>query len=152
MQKNYFNINCSQYFYGNSCWVQFKNADTSAKTISTTKTTTTGQTRNKKLDPVAMKTVYSNILKSLVTAGTITQPQSDKVLAAETKNSPQSIAISKTTGASKPKGINKPNGRRPMNNRLSILVTKKVITLAQSNIINQKIQESMKISKSSKTT
>ena len=128
------------------------NTTTTAKTISTTKTTTTGQARNKKFDPTAMKTLYSNVLKSLVTAGTITQIQSDKVLTAETTNTPQSIAASKVTGTAVPKGTNKPNGRRPMNDRLSVLVTRKVITLAQFDTINQKIKEAMKINRSSKTT
>ena len=95
-----------------------------------------------------MKTLYSNVLKSLVTAGTITQIQSDKVLSAETRNTAKSMA----TGTACQKGTNKPNGRRPMNNRLSVLVTSKVITLAQYTTINQKIKEAMKISMSSKTT
>jgi len=128
------------------------NTTTTAKTVSATQPTATGQARNKKFDPVAMKTLYSNVLKSLVTAGTITQIQSDKVLAAETKNTAQSIATSKATGTAVPKGTNKPNGRRPMNNRLSVLVTSKVITLAQFDTINQKIKEAMKISRGSKTT
>jgi len=124
-----------------------KNADTSAKTTTTSaQPIATGQALNKKFDPVAMKTLYSNVLKSLVTAKTITQLQSDKVLAAETRNAPQS------KGTSKQRGINKPNGRRPTNNKLSALVTKKVITLAQFDIINQKIQEAMKNSKSTKST
>lgn len=130
-----------------------KATTTKAKTISTKSTTiATGKTRNKKFDPVAMKTLYSNVLKSLVTTGTITQSQSDKVLAAETKNTAQSIATSKATGTAVPKGTNKPNGRRPVNNRLSVLVTSKVITLAQFTTINQKNKEAMKISMSSKTT
>ena len=137
-----------------------KSADTSANTttatpakaVSTTQPTATGKTRNNKFNPVAMKTLYSNVLKSLVTAGTITQIQSNKVLAAETRNTVQSIAMSKETGTAVPKGTNKPDGRRPMNNRLSVLVTSRVITLAQFTTINQKIKEAMKINRSSKAT
>ena len=58
-----------------------------------------------------MKALYSNTLKSLVTDGTITQSQSDKVLVAETKNTPQNTA----TGKDRAKGVNKPNGRKSTN-------------------------------------
>ena len=127
-----------------------KSADTNAETSNNKQPFANGQARNRNFDPVAMKTLYSNVLKSLVTAKTITQLQSDKVLAEETKNEAKNVGMNKPSGTVKPIGTNKaggsnnPNGRRPMNNRLSVLVTKKVITLAQSDTINQKIQEAMK--------
>jgi hypothetical protein len=129
-----------------------KSTDTNAETSNSKQPFANGQARNRNFDPVAMKTLYSNVLKSLVTSGTITQIQSNKVLAAETKNTAQSIATSKPTGTAVPKGTNKPNGRRPTNDRLSVLVTSKVITLAQFTTINQKNKEAMKTSMMSKTT
>ena len=139
-----------------------KNADKNAERSNNKQPFANGQVRNKNFDPVAMKTLYTNVLKPLVTAGTITQSQSDKVLAEETKNETQNVGMNKPSGeikrsdtkkpseADKSSDTNKPNGRRPMNNRLSALVTKKIITLAQSDTINQKIQEAMKNMQSSK--
>lgn len=131
-----------------------KKADTSSQT------TTTGQTVNRKFDPAVIKTRYEDALKSLVTAGTITQVQSDKVLEAVTKNVPQSGNQSKGEN-------NKPNGQqsnqqgqtkgtgsgqnRPRNNQLSALVTSGVITQAQADTINEKVAETMKNNQSSQS-
>ena len=132
-----------------------KSASTSAQATTTSQSTQTG---NKNFDPTAMKTLYSNVLKPLVTAKTITQSQSDKILAAETKNVQRSWGTGRPVGtatqssANRQNGTNRRNGKNTMSNKLSTLVSSKVITLAQSNTINQKIQEAMKNSQSSKST
>ena len=131
----------------------------SSKSASTSVQAT--QTGNKNFDPIAMKTLYSNVLKPLVTAKTITQSQSDKILAAETKNVQRSSGTGRPAGTATPSntnrqngtnGTNRRNGKNAMSNKLSTLVSSKVITLAQSNTVNQKIQEAMKNSQSSKST
>ena len=120
----------------------------SSKKVTTTQNTTNSQTR--KFDPAAMKTSYENVLKSLVTAGTITQAQSDKVLEAVTTNS-QGTRINKTAGTGNQNPANKPSGTRLKNNQLSALVTSGVITQTQADTINQKIQEARKNSQSNLT-
>lgn len=67
---------------------------------SSTKVADTANTNNanlqvRKFDPAAMKTLYSDTLKTLVTDGTVTQAQSDKVLEVETKNIPRGAGIAK---------------------------------------------------------
>ena len=123
--------------------------------------TTTAQTTNqsqigyKKFNSAAMKTLYSNDLKSLVKAKIITQVQSDKVLEAETKNMAQSGK--RTNGNYKQnnnQGQSNSTGsgqNRSKNNRLSALVTSKVITQAQANTINQKLGQGMKNSQTNKS-
>ena len=69
-----------------------------------------------------LRTFYSDILKALVTAKTITQTQSEIVLGELTRDVPQV------------------KGKM---NKLSALVKSLIITQAQSDIINQKIQEAM---------
>ena len=69
-----------------------------------------------------MKTIYSNILKDLVTAKTITQTESDRVFKELTRD------MSQVKG-----NINK----------LSALVKSHVITQTQADKINQKIQNAM---------
>ncbi|HEY8892717.1 MAG TPA: hypothetical protein VIM70_20985 [Clostridium sp.] len=75
----------------------------------------------------AMKTIYTDTLKGLVTAKTITQAQSDKVMEEVTKN------VSKAKGSI---------------NRLSKLVKNNVITQGQADKINQNIEKAMKSIKS----
>lgn len=67
-----------------------------------------GNTNNKAMNPTSMKTLYTNVLKELVTAKTITQEQSDKVLAAVTKNMP--------TDNQKPSDNNSAGGQKPSDN------------------------------------
>lgn len=69
-----------------------------------------------------MKTLYSNALKDLVTAKTITQTESDKVLKELTMD------------MSQVKGV------KGNINKLSALVKSHVITQAQADKINQRIQ------------
>jgi competence protein ComGC len=122
----------------------------SSKKIDTTTNTNTTNSQTRKFDPTVTKALYSDTLKNLVTAGTITQEQSDKVLEALTKNVSQGTGINKPAGttnqnpANKPSGAGKPAGTRPKNNRLSALVTSGVITQAQADTINTKISEAMK--------
>jgi hypothetical protein len=55
-----------------------------------------------------MKTLYSNVLKTLVTDSTITQTQSDKVLVSATEN---------TQGGTRPEDTAKDGGAKPKNDR-----------------------------------
>lgn len=108
-------------------------------------------------DPAAMTTAYSTVLNALVTEKTITQAQSDKVLVAVTEN----MQGGRAGGGSRPVDGQKPTGSGPVdrqnpndatqtdranpkNNRLSELITSKVITQEQADTINQKLQEAMK--------
>lgn len=126
-----------------------KSANTSDQTTDNTQSTQKG---NKRFDPTAMKTLYSSALKSLVSAKTITQSQSDKVLAVETKNVQRGTEKGRSSGTGKQSGTNKGNRKNNMGNKLSTLVSSKVITLAQSNTINQKLQDAMKDNQNSKST
>ena len=132
-------------------------------------------------DQTAMKNLYSKTLKGLVTARTITQTQSDKVLTALTQNmsqaqtgttSPQMGGQTGTTNQDQMETTNQDgtgtnnqgqmgtsnqiqsganqyqtgtsNGTSSNMNVLSSLVKSNVITQAQANIIDQKIQAAMK--------
>jgi hypothetical protein len=130
----------------------------STKTDTTTNTNTNAtNSQTRKSDPTAIKTLYSDTLKSLVTDGTITQAQSDQVLEAVTKNVPKdtetgkSAGTDKSSGTDKSKGTDKSTGTKPKNNRLSELVTSSVITQAQADTINQKVGEAMKSNQSSQS-
>ena len=121
-----------------------KASDTSA----TTNQQVAASGTNRKFDPAAMKKNYEDALKALVTAGTITQDQSDKVLAEVTKNVPKAGSQDKTQ-SSQQSGKEKNNGagngqNKPRNNQLTSLVNSGVITQAQADSINQKIRENMK--------
>ena len=83
----------------------------STKTDTTANTNTNAtNSQTRKSDPTAMKTLYSDTLKSLVTDGTITQAQSDQVLEAVTKNVPQNTGTDKSSGTDKSKGTDKTDG------------------------------------------
>jgi polyhydroxyalkanoate synthesis regulator phasin len=128
----------------------------SSKTAATSATANTGSGNTRKFDPAAMKTNYENVLKTLVTAGTITQAQSDKVLEAVTKATPKSGDQGTNQSGDKNSQV-KTNGtgntqNRTRNNPLSALVTSGVITQAQADAINQKIRENMKNSQSSQSS
>ena len=130
----------------------------STKTDTTANTNTNAtDSQTRKSDPTAMKTLYSDTLKSLVTDGTITQAQSDQVLEAVTKNVPQNTGTDKSSGTDKSKGTDKTDGTgkstgtKTKNNRLSELVTSGVITQAQADTINQKVGEAMKSNQSNQS-
>ena len=138
---------------------------------STTTSTTTPKESTNKGDSTAMKTTYTNVLKALVVAKTITQVQSDKVLAVLVKAIPSgggSQADGKKPSGTPPtdnqkqsgmasKDDKKPSGSVPTgksdskNDKLSALVTSKVITKAQAATINKNLQAAMKSSQSTKT-
>lgn len=127
---------------------------------STTTSTTSPKASTNKDNSTAMKTTYTNVLKALVTAKTITQVQSDKVLAVLVKNI-QSVggaqADGKKPGGTPPTDNKKQSGSAPTgkadskNDKLSALVTSKVITKAQAATINKNLQAAMKSSQSTKT-
>lgn len=125
-------------------------------------TNRTNQTNksNQSISTATMKTLYSNTLKELVTANTITNTQSKKVLAAITKNMSQgsvtnsSNGTTPNTGTTGTAGTTGTTGTGTTNstnqigttnntnviNGLSSLVKSKVITQVQADIIYQKIQ------------
>ena len=142
-----------------------KKADTTTTESAATETTTTSTTAPTKQTTAEIKTVYSDILKALVTDKTISQVQSDKILVEVTKVRSQDSGKERpsgTQGEDKPtgaapedgakgeapeggKGGQAPgDGTQPENDRLSTLVTSKVITQAQADTINEKIQAAMK--------
>lgn len=112
----------------------------------TTNNTINAETR--KSNPTAIKTVYSDTLKQLVIDGTITQTQSVIVLASITQNVSQGTGTLNSAGATNSagtiNGTGNPTGTIPSTNQLSALVTSNVITQAQADIINQRIQEAIK--------
>lgn len=122
----------------------------SSNKISSTSSTTSsnnGHAHNKgnrKFNPSAMKTRYETVLKELVADKTITQDQSDKILAEVTQN------------INKPRQQNNNENNQNSNyanggnrkNQLSSLVSSGVITQAQADTINQKLRDTMKNSKS----
>jgi len=103
------------------------------------------------------KLIYSNALKPLVTEGTITQKQSDKVLAAITRYMPNDTGETRTPSTSSTPGTpstSTPGTGTPITDtsnvkmipnisELNVLVKSGVITQVQANVINQKIQEIM---------
>ena len=114
-------------------------------------TNTTNQT-NKSISAAIIKTSYSNTLKELVTANTITNTQSKKILAAITKNMSQGSATNSSNAATPNTGSTKSTGTTSSTNQikttnntnvvngLTSLVKSKVITQVQSDTIYQKIQ------------
>ena len=114
---------------------------------ASSKTQSQGQTQNGKsrgrgsFNLSAMKTRYETALKELVSNRTITQAQSDKVLAALTVNVPKNTQGG--TKNSQQNNQNKSQGNwqnRSRYNPLSSLVSSGVITQAQSDTIMQKIR------------
>ena len=91
---------------------------TKAPTTTTMKSSIKGNHTKKANSTSMMKTLYSDTLKSLVTSKTITQTQSNKVLADLTKKSQV-----------------KGNA-----NKLSTLVKNRIITQSQADIINKTIK------------
>ncbi|MGV8981444.1 hypothetical protein [Clostridium sp.] len=134
----------------------------------------TKQQMNNTIKPIqssstAMTELYSKTLKQLVTAKTITQTQSSKVLAAIKNNmTPDTVTVPNTvtspdtlTTPNGPNTVTTPNGVKTPNtvtgsntvtepnttptiNGISSLVKSKVITQAQADTITLKIQEAMK--------
>lgn len=108
------------------------------------------------IDKADMKTAYSSVLKTLVSDKTITQVQSDKVLASATENMKGGRGGTRPddkaeADGEKPDGMDPSDGTMNKNNSLSELVTSKVITQAQADTINQKLQEAMMSEQNSTT-
>ena len=143
---------------------------------STTTSTTQAASNTKKNDSTTMKTIYTNVLKTLVTNKTITQAQSDKVLAVVVKDMPtgdkkqgdaaqtegqkpsgtpptdnQNSSGTAPTDGEKPSGTPRAGGTDSKNDKLSALVTSKVITQAQADTINKNAQSAMNSSMGTKT-
>lgn len=118
----------------------------SANTNTSSNTNQTQKRRN--FDPSAMKTRYENVLKELVSDKTITQDQSDKIIAEITKqaaNRPQNSGNKKNWQNNKQDGGQGGNGQHKNGgnraNQLSSLVSSGVITQAQADTITQKLRE-----------
>jgi hypothetical protein len=120
--------------------VMFAGCSATKATTTNSSTTKTTKAQTIKFNPTATKTLYTDTLKTLVTAKTITQAQSDKILVAVTTNAPKGTSTGKTKAATKP------SGTRTKNNKLATLVKSGVITQAQADTINTKISEAMKTS------
>lgn len=104
---------------------------------------------HRNFDPSAMKARYETVLKELVADKTITQDQSDKIIAEITKqatNKPQSNGNKKNWQSNKQGGGQDGNGQHKnggnRRNQLSSLVSSGVITQAQADTITQKLRES----------
>lgn len=134
-----------------------------SKTTADASTTTQTTGAIQKNDSSTMKTTYSTVLKALVTDKTITQVQSDKVLALVSKAMPtggggkadgqKPSGTAPTDGqksGEKPSGIAKQGAANSRNNQLASLVTSKVITQVQANTISTKVQAAMKSAEGSK--
>jgi hypothetical protein len=114
---------------------------------------------SKQQAPAAMTTAYSTVLEALVTEKTITQAQSDKVLVVVTANMQGGRAgggekkptASESVDEQKPTDATHIDKSKPKNDRLSELVTSKVITQIQADTIDQKLQEAMQITQSANT-
>lgn len=154
-----------------------KTASASDNTSSSAADANNKKANNNRNDPSAMKAIYTNVLKELVSDKTITQDQADKVLDALTNFTPPNGGNqngSASPNAAKPNRTpgpnqNKPDGSQQANgskgngadgngagvgrnrNRLSELVNSNVITQAQADTINQKVQEAMKNAQGNKT-
>ena len=117
----------------------------SSKDSSSTQKQSQGRFQGRgSFDPAAMKTRYENGLKELVSDGTITQDQSDKVMSTLTANldKMQQQRNSNNNGQTNNTQQNNGQGRqnRIRSNPLSELVSSGVITQAQSDAIMQKIR------------
>lgn len=118
-----------------------KSASANANTSSNSNQTQ----KHKNFDPSAMKTRYETVLKELVTDKTITQDQSDKIIAEITKqaaNRPQNSGNKKNWQNNKQGGNGQHKNGGNRGNQLSSLVSSGVITQAQADTITQKLRES----------
>lgn len=110
-----------------------------SKTASAASTTTTKTSQTNKPNADKMKTQTQESLKTLVTAGTITQAQSDKILEALTANR------GNKTGDKKEKSSQQSgDATKTRTSPLSKLVTDGVITQAQSDAVTAKMKEKFK--------
>lgn len=111
------------------------------KSLSTNKNTDNNNNNNTDSQiPNSTVEIKKNVLNDLVNENKISQIQSDKVIAALTKSMPQDMEATNAnmTNTNNEAGII--NDKMPNKNKLYGLVTSGVITQAQSNTINQKIQ------------
>lgn len=120
----------------------------SASANSNTASNTNQAQKRRNFDPSAMKTRYETILKGLVADKTITQDQSDKIIAEITKqaaNRPQNSDNKKNWQNNKQGSGQGGNGQHRnggnKKNQLSSLVSSGVITQAQADKITEKLRE-----------
>jgi competence protein ComGC len=118
----------------------------SKSTTSSTSKSTTSSTNKSTASSDDRKTQIQNNIKSLVTDGTITQSQSDKIVAALTSNPTGNQQGGQPSGQpnsnSKPSGKpsdNQNKGQKPQNSPLSKLVSDGTITQAQADAVMKKL-------------
>lgn len=122
------------------CQSKASNTDTQASSNTTQ--------NSKKPDPQQMKQRMQDNLKGLVTAGTITQAQSDKILEALTSNTQkkdnqgtsQNNAQNNNQNNQQDNSKQGNNQNKPRSNPLSKLVSDGTITQAQADAVMQKIR------------
>lgn len=118
---------------------------TASSTDSSKATSSSTNKTHKKFNPSAMKTRYETVLKELVADKTITQDQSDKIIAEISKqaaNIPQNKGGKKNWQNNKQGGNGQHRNGGNRGNQLSSLVSSGVITQAQADTITQKLKES----------
>jgi polyhydroxyalkanoate synthesis regulator phasin len=119
---------------------QSKASSTTASQSSSSTTQSSTTQNSKRPDPAQMKQRMEDNLKALVTAGTITQAQSDKILEALTANNQNkdNQVNSKNNQQNSNQQGNNQNKQRY--NPLSKLVSDGTITQAQADAVMQKIR------------
>ncbi len=119
---------------------QSKTASSTAKQTSTE----TSQSNNKKPNADEMKKQTQESMKTLVTAGTITQAQSDKIVAALTTKPADNKDGDKKPESNKDDSKQTSDDSKTKISPLSKLVTDGVITQAQSDAVMAKMKENFK--------
>lgn len=122
--------------------VLFAGCQSKASNEGTAQTTNTTQ-NSKKPDPAQMKQKMQDNLKALVTAGTITQAQLDKILEALTANTGKKNNQGNSQNNAQNNDQNNAqsnNQNKQRNNPLTKLVSDGTITQAQADAVMQKMR------------
>lgn len=117
---------------------QSKDASSNTKQTNTQ----TSQSNNKKLSADEMKKRTQDSIKPLITAGTITQAQSDKIVETLTANRTNNSGQKKSQNGQQ--GNQNSNQSKTKTSPLSKLVSDGVITQAQADAVMQKMKGNFK--------
>lgn len=124
---------------------QSQSTSSTANQTSQTNSSTTQNSSNKPSQDAMKKRIQDDI-QSLITAGTITQDQANKIVdAMTTRNNPNSSNQSNSSQSnsnqqSNQQNGNKGNGQRQRYNPLSKLVSDGTITQSQADAVMQKVR------------